>query len=234
MTARRASAGYLEMRKERNTLLGYGLSRRLSMVISLFERLCAGTVKVRVVDFGCADGVMLTALLDRFESQIEIGLGLDRFSERMPETTDPRLQFRKVHLAWDMPYPVETASQHFLIGSALYKHLSRPLVFLQESHRILAPGSCLVLLDPCRWTVRLGKRLGHFEARYTPNPWDQRILRLQIDAAGLSGLMEIVEYRRYWIAPTRRLFELGLEEYVPDCVIQAIGLHQAAVVQKVS
>jgi SAM-dependent methyltransferase len=224
---------YAELRNSRDSIFSYGLSRRLRMVSELFRTYCRETRNLQVVDFGCADGAMLIHLLKTFDGQIEKALGIDVFDHGIPDSVDARLTYQTVHLFREFPYPIDNDSQHLMIGSAFFKHNPSPLPFLSECHRGLRPGGYLMLLDPRPLVIQFGILVGYFDRKYNPNPWNQGSLHGLLTKSGLSKAIKVVHYGRYWLAPTRRLYELGFENWIPGGVTNALGLHQAAVLQKI-
>jgi SAM-dependent methyltransferase len=220
--------GYLNARLNKNSPLGYGLTRRITMVCSVFDRhQLAGDI----VDFGCGDGMMLDALAEHLEGRFKSGLGVDAFPVGVPaDQPARRMSFRRIDLAREYPFQIEDQSFDVGIASAFLKHHPEPRRFLAEASRILRAGGHLVLLDPRPLVVKIGIQFGRFGANTNPSVWSKRTIEGVIADRHLD--FRIKDYERYWIAINHRLFEWGLEAVFPAWIKHLAGLHQCLLLQK--
>lgn len=219
---------YLQERLDKKSPWGYGLSRRITMVLSVFDRY---GLSGDIVDFGCGDSMMLDAVARHLESRFTSGLGVDVFPIGVPADQPHRqMQFRRIDLSKEYPFQIDDESVDVAIASAFLKHHPEPARFLAEAYRILRPGGHLVLLDPRPLVVNIGIKFGRFGATSNPSVWSKRTIEALISDRQLG--FGIKDYERYWIAPNHLLFELGLEAVFPDCIRRVAGLHQCLVLQR--
>jgi SAM-dependent methyltransferase len=211
---------YWEFRKSRNNLFGYGLARRIEQLVSLVHRmkLPAG----RVVDMGCADGAMLKALCGACQVGEAIGFDVFEHGEAGPIRG---VKFIRHDLYTQYPFPCADGSVDLVIVSAFYKHHPAQLKFLAECNRLLAHGGAIVFLEPRRWVVRIGLRLGYFNPASCPHPWTRRTL-----AAQLGERLRITVVENYWVAPVASLY--WIERLMPAWLKRLAGLHQSIIVQR--
>lgn len=219
---------YFNERLDENSPYGYCLSRRITMVLSVTDR---HQLSGDVVDFGCADSMMLDAVAEHLQSRFSSGLGVDVFPTAMPpDQPDRRLHFQRVDLFKEFPFPIESESFDVAIASAFLKHHPAPARFLTEVNRILRVGGHLLLLDPRPMVVKIGMKFGRFRPKANPSVWSKRTISTLISDRNLG--LWIKEYERYWIAPNYQLFSLGLEDLLPGCLRRLAGLHQCLVLKR--
>jgi len=227
---------YPDLRANNNTLVGYGLQRRLRQIEGLLRVILdLGKLKdLRVLDFGCADDITLKYLLSKFGKIFEKGLGIDIFPFGVPNNMDSEgLRFFKLDLFNKFPYPFSDSSCNIVISSAFFKHHPNPKLFLNEIWRILEEEGYLLLLDPCPWVIKVGIWLKYFEKRYCPNIWDKNSIKLNVHEGNLNYRFKEIFYEKYWVAPNKFLFDLGVENLFPNKIINIFGLHQSLVLRKV-
>jgi SAM-dependent methyltransferase len=219
---------YLKERLDKKSPFGYGLTRRITMVLSVFDR---HHLSGDIVDFGCGDSMMLDAVADHLESRCTSGLGVDVFPMGVPADQPHRkMRFRRIDLSTEYPFQIDDESFDVAIASAFLKHHPEPARFLAEVYRILRAGGHLVLLDPRPLVVNIGMRFGRFGANSNPSVWSKRTIEALISDRQLGFWIQ--DYERYWIAPNHRLFELGLETLFPDWIKKVAGLHQCLLLQR--
>jgi SAM-dependent methyltransferase len=232
-----AIPSYTAQRTDPRTFFSYGLHRRFKEIRDEFRSWHSisdsSSVTATIADLGCADGAMLDALCDAFPNSIERAIGVDLFRGGFPnQVRSSNIEMVQHHLAKDFPYPFEAESVDFAIVSAYLKHHPSPASFLRELQRILKPNGRAVLLDPVPLVVRLGVLLRYFDPKYTMSPWSAQTLKGMFDREGLR--LRIRSKRRYWIAPSRKMFEMGIENALPAFVRNRIGVHQCVVVTRTS
>jgi len=189
--------------------------------------------KFDVVDFGCADGTMLEAIAVQMAERFGSGLGLDVFRSGIPSANiELNINFKAIDLFKQFPYPIEESSRDIAIASAFLKHHPSPVKFLVEVDRILRPGGLLLLLDPRPFVVRIGQRFGRFNPSYNPSLWSKVSIELMLNTSKLDSNLRVVEYWRYWVAPTYFLYRAGLERVMPKFLKNTLSLHQCLVLQK--
>lgn len=226
---------YTELRASGDGIISYGLFRRSSQLISLVEReISEGNLtKLRIVDFGCYDGAMMTKLSQRYSDICESAIGFDIFPHGQPEDIEEhKIRFIKWDLHQQMPYPLEDASQNLLIAAAFFKHHRSPEKFLRECDRILSKDGVLIMLDPRSWVVRIGFLFKYFIKKDNPNLWDKSSVEDLIAKCGLENSLEISRYEPYWVAPNKKLFDIGLENLMPGFLKRFLALHQSIVIKK--
>lgn len=226
---------YLASRLDPNSAFGYGLRRRTEMLLSCIDRFSPSTPRSSfdVVDFGCADGAMLGAAAAHLGAAMRSGTGLDVFRSGLPASLDQagRMDFVRVDLFKEFPYPLASTSQDIAIVSAFLKHHPAPRRFLDEVARILRTGGIAIVLDPRPIVVRVGMVFGRFNPLYNPSPWNRRTVTKLLDERPEPGLV-IEHFQRYWLAPNQASLRIGVERCLPDAVIRACGLHQCLVLRK--
>lgn len=223
---------YHQLRSNQNTFFGYGLQRRYAKIAEVFENLLREYEhSVEIADFGCAEGYMLQELLRTFEGRIKFAHGFDLFTQGVPNPSD-RIQFTPINLFYDYPYPLADDSIDVCYASAFFKHHPKPALFLAQLSRILKPGGKLLLSDPCSSTLRIGLSVGYFDRKWMPNRWNRRSLAQLLDSASAPIGLKLVQHERYWLAPTKRIFDVGLERLLPSAIRNNVGLHQLAVLEK--
>ena len=223
---------YLSKRRDVTTSFGYGLSRRTQMALEAVERFAPAAGTLRAVDFGCADGAMLNALAQRLGARFEGGTGLDVFRSGVPDD-DPvtRIVYRESNLFRDYPFPLEAGAFDIAIASAFIKHHPDPARFLSEVARCLGNGGIAVLMDPRPFVVKIGFRFSRFNPAYNPSLWSRNSVQSLLADHPTIGLT-MLDYRRYWIAPTYSIYRLGVEKAMPSFLRNAIALHQCMVLVK--
>ncbi len=223
---------YHQLRSSQDTFFGYGLQRRYAKIAEVFEELLLDYERsVEIADFGCAEGYMLQQLLRTFDGRIKSAHGFDLFKEGVPNQSD-NIQFTAVNLFHDFPYPLIDESIDVCYASAFFKHHPKPHMFLAELSRILKPGGKLLLSDPCSSTLRVGLGVGYFDRNWMPNRWNRRSLEKLLRGSSETIELSLVQYERYWLAPTKRIFDAGLERWLPSAIRRNVGLHQLAVLKK--
>lgn len=227
---------YTELRSVGEGIIGYGLSRRTSQLLKLVDRFVAedGVEALKVIDFGCYDGAMMAKLANRYKSIFTKAVGLDIFPHGVPEDElHGAIRFIKLDLWKEIPYPLEDGDYNLLVASAFFKHHRSPEPFLKECFRLLQKHGVLIMLDPCPWVVQVGMKFKYFVKEDNPNPWSKRSVEVMIENTGLKDNFVICDYERYWVAPNKKLFDLGIESWIPNFLIRRFGLHQSIVIKKV-
>lgn len=226
---------YNELRSVDEGIIGYGLSRRTSQLLKLVDRFVAedNVEALKVIDFGCYDGAMMLKLANRHESIFTKAVGLDLFPHGVPEDNlHGAIRFIKRDLWKEIPYPLEAGEYNLLVASAFFKHHRSPEPFLKECYRLLQKNGILIMLDPCPWVVQIGMIFEYFVKEDNPNLWSKHRVAKMIENAGLKDRFVICGYERYWLAPNKKLFDLGLESWTPNFLVQRFGLHQSIVIKK--
>jgi len=219
---------YFKERLDEKSPYGYCLGRRITMVLCVFDR---HQLSGDIVDFGCADSMMLDAVADHLQSRFTSGLGVDVFPIAVPADQPHRnVQFRKIDLFREYPFQIQDESFDVAIASAFLKHHPEPARFLAEVCRVLRPGGHAVLLDPRPVVVNIGMKFGRFRPNANPSVWSKRTIKALIADRSLDFL--VTEYERYWVAPNHPLFELGLEAVLPRWIRRVAGLHQCLLLQR--
>ena len=183
-----------------------------------------------MIDFGCADALMLRASARALGDRYGSGIGLDVFRAGAPADVDA-MRFVAVDLFKTFPYPVESASTDIAIVSAFMKHHPDNRRFLEEVARVLRPGGFAVLLDPRPFVVKVGMRIGKFSRHYNPSQWSPVGVQALLRDAGIA--LEPVYSERYWVAPTQALYDTGFERWLPRPVSNLLALHQCLVLRRI-
>lgn len=226
---------YDVLRSNGSGIISYGLFRRSTQLLKLVDKEIQDNhiTDLRMADFGCYDGAMMKSLSERHREIYDYAIGLDLFPHGKPsDIVENQIRFLQRDLWKEIPYPLADNSFNLLIASAFFKHHRDPKSFLQECCRVLTKDGILIMLDPCPWVVKIGFALNYFIAEDNPNLWNRTIVENLLKTAGLENLLFISSYERYWVAPNKRLYSLGLENFVPDFLINRIGLHQSIIIRK--
>ena len=229
----RYADSYLALRHDPNHVLGYGLMRRTRQLM----KACAPYVQshpgtLQVVDFGCADGHMLSEVAAAFPERRFRLVGLDRFQNGVPEVPaglDMRLL--RVDLFSLQPLPIAAGETDIIIASAFVKHHPRTADLLKEAHRLLKPGGIMVMLDPRPWVVHVGRMLSHFSRQFTPSIWSARSIRTTLRDS-MPGAFDVRSFEHYWIAPKNQPCFPTLEDDTPAFLRLFTSLHQSMVLAK--
>lgn len=222
--------------RTRAPVLATDLARRSQRAIAAIELHCSGDLPLDLVDFGCADGAMLFTLARRLGRRFGSGVGFDVFRGGMPSVPEGlRVRFVLADLFRDYPFVLPDRSRDVAVVSAFLKYHPSPVRFLGEVARILRPGGIAVVLDPRPLVVHLGSLVGRFNKGYIPALWGRDRLRAFVSgpAAQEAARLEMVEFERYWVAPTARLYRTGVEAWLSRQIVQLVGLHQCAVLRRV-
>ncbi|MGI9328171.1 MAG: methyltransferase domain-containing protein [Pseudomonadales bacterium] len=223
---------YHQLRSNQDTFFGYGLQRRYAKIAETIEELLPKYEHpIEIADFGCAEGYMLQQLLDTFEGRINFAHGFDLFKQGVPSHSD-KIQLTPVNLFYDYPFPLADESIDICYASAFFKHHPKPAKFLAQINRILKPDGKLLLSDPCSATLRIGLSVGYFDRNWMPNRWSRKSLAQLLESSPQPLDLTLVEYERYWIAPSKRVFDMGIERWLPSALRKTLGLHQLAVLEK--
>jgi SAM-dependent methyltransferase len=229
----RYADSYLDLRNDPNHVLGYGLMRRTRQLIKHcrpYVQSHPGTIQV--VDFGCADGHMLTQIAGAFADRRFRLIGLDRFPKGVPPTPgDLDMKLMAADLFAREPLPLPAGETDIIIASAFVKHHPRVGDLLKEAHRLLKPAGILVMIDPRPWVVHVGRMLKHFSRQFTPSIWGERSIRALMREQ-LPGAYRVQSFERYWIAPKNRFYVPSIEDNVPGFVRALTCLHQSMVLEK--
>jgi len=226
---------YAALRSDNDGIIGYGLSRRTSQLLKLVDQVIVKDIKsLKVIDFGCYDGAMALKLANRNKDIFTEAVGMDIFPHGIPDDEKQgAIKFIKRDLWKEIPYPLEAEHYNLLIASAFFKHHRAPERFLQECHRLLDKGGFLIMLDPCSWVVQVGMVLKYFIREDNSNVWNKKSVAAMLNKTGLQDSFEISNYERYWIAPNKKLYDIGIESIVPNFLIQIFGLHQSIILRKI-
>lgn len=227
---------YAELRSANDGIIAYGLQRRSSQLLKLVDQtICENNIEsLKIVDFGCYDGAMMTKLADHYQHIFSEAVGLDVFPHGIPDDgKQDKIKFVKKDLWQEAPYLLEAGYYNLLVASAFFKHHRTPDYFLTECHRLLQKNGVLIMLDPCPWVVQIGMRLKYFIKKDNPNIWNRKSVTTMLRKAGLQNNFVISQYERYWVAPNRAVYDLGVESWVPDTLIQHLGFHQSMVIRKI-
>jgi ubiquinone/menaquinone biosynthesis C-methylase UbiE len=141
----------------------YGLRSRTAEIARILQALPDGTT---ILDLGTADGRMISALEERLEKRIFVGLDLDLRLLRMA-----RKSGRDVINANIYSLCIKDKTIDIALLCATFKHLADPENALAEFRRILKPGGHLIVTDPRPGVVKIGAVLGYFERKYAQNIW---------------------------------------------------------------
>lgn len=226
------NATYISARQLDDGPLGYGLRRRTGMLLSAIDRMLPTIARPRldVIDFGCADALMLRAAARALGERYGSGLALDVFRAGAPADVDA-MRFLAVDLFETFPYPVESASTDIAIASAFMKHHPDNRRFLEQVARVLRPGGFAVLLDPRPFVVKVGMRIGKFSRQYNPSLWSPRSVQALLSDAGIA--LQPVYAERYWVAPTQALYDTGFERWLPGPLSNLLALHQCMCLKRI-
>lgn len=226
------AAQYLELRNDPKSSFGYGLMRRTNMLLEMMGKYATGENALDVIDFGCAEGAMLLAAAAKLDKRFQSGLGVDVFRSGVPQAdTVHNIRFAFADL-FRYPLPIESESRDVAIISAFLKHHPSPASFLREVSRILRSGGCAIVLDPRPWVVNVGFRVGRFNPEYNPSLWSLATIKTLL-AEQRDIRLDVKDYRRYWVAPTPAIFNLGVERILPANILHILAMHQCVVLTRI-
>jgi SAM-dependent methyltransferase len=191
------------------------------MVISTVQRLASAEL-IDAVDFGCADGFMLTALRERLPN-FRSGLGLDVFRAGMP-TREKGMSFEPIDLFKELDR-VQAGCANVAIVSSFIKHHPDPIRFLQAVRRALKQGGIAIVLDPRPFVVHAGALIGRFNKGYIPSLWSKGTLLGWLESEQLAGKFELESFDFYWRSPVQSL------EWMERSLPPVCSLHQCAVLR---
>jgi len=100
----------------------------------------------RLLDVGCADGVLLAHLGERVASAV--GVDPDAQASRTGRT-----EIRRESFPGNEPFP--DASFDCVAILAVLEHVHEPQALAREVHRVLAPGGCVVITVPHPFVDRI-------------------------------------------------------------------------------
>lgn len=80
--------------------------------------------------------------------RINLGCGSDRMAEFVNVDVSPNVGADVVHDLDVGPWPFDDGAAELLIAQDVFEHVREPLLFMRESHRILAVGGAMLLKVP--------------------------------------------------------------------------------------
>jgi SAM-dependent methyltransferase len=102
----------------------------------------------KLLDVGCGNGLFLSAI-DQAGSLTARGwklYGVDYSEYQLSETQGRPFEFAQCNVEDGLPFP--TASFDVVFAGELLEHLYNPDAFIEECHRVVAPGGYLVITTP--------------------------------------------------------------------------------------
>jgi len=226
---------YIDKRKSEKGIFSYGLSRRLNAIEKGLKLIIKeeNIHNLYVLDFGCADDVTLNFIQNSFYDVYEKGVGLDIFVQGMDFLNNTnKTSFIKINLSKEYPYPFKDQSFNIAICSAFLKHHPDPKKLLSEIWRILKSDGFILLLDPNPWVVKLGMLVNYFDKKYVPSIWSKNNIELECIEDNIKYKYVSYFYDKYWIAPNKFLYALGIEKICPKIIRKLFGLHQILILKK--
>ncbi len=172
----------------------YGLRCRTEEIVRILQRLSGG---IMILDLGTADGRMISALREKLEKRIFLGLDVDLRLLKIARNNGQDVVNANIYSLCIKDEAIDIA-----LLCATFKHLAEPERALTEFRRTLKPGGYLVMTDPRPGIVKIGAVLGYFERKYAQNIWSFRSIGPLIAKFGF----EVVEKRYFMKLRQLRFF----------------------------
>ncbi|MDX2267307.1 MAG: class I SAM-dependent methyltransferase [Bryobacter sp.] len=136
-----------------------------------------------VMDVGCGGGLLLSMMRERGHRVLGLDFSLDAAAIAWRENLVPAVCGSLV------PAPLPDASVSTLSMFHLLEHLYEPQRYLEEAHRLLAPGGCLVVQVPNAdsWTALLfGESWNGYDVPRHLQNFRLRDLEILLDQCGFA------------------------------------------------
>jgi SAM-dependent methyltransferase len=150
---------YLSNRKS-SALFRYGIARRSQALIQHLRQPKDSTSD-RLLDIGCADGLVTRRLVEGCGFGHHIGIDRDWAYLRAAQQN-----LTNVVLADGRYLPFSSSSFDVVVSTAVFKHIRGLDKLLQECHRVLKPDGRLAAIDPTPLGIRFGIMMGHFSRKH--------------------------------------------------------------------
>lgn len=205
----------------RASYLKYTLNARTEEILALIRRhLQAGGGVKRILDVGCADGLMTEELAKRISGCLFFGVERNTGFALGAHDVGNRYMYGDGCLL-----PVKDGSFDAVVVSAIFKHIPDPEAFIKELKRVLKKDGLIFICDPRPLMVRIGLLTGKFERRWLFNIWslsDYARFFLMFGFQSLSG--------GYYMPPMP--VPARFEALIKRLKLNFLFLHQAAVFKK--
>ncbi len=140
----------------KRTDLKYRLKRRTKEVSKVIRKSFGLASKLRCLDMGTADGLMLSKLNTIFNFKEAIGIDLSK--ELISKNKDP-----KIKLELSDVEKTRFKSNYFdiIVSAAVIEHLDNPEKFLSECYRLLKKGGLLIITTPNPFFDKIASTIGY-------------------------------------------------------------------------
>ncbi len=208
-----------------NTILKYGLDRRIEAVIQQMQHFCPPKPSV-ILDIGAADGIMLRRLTEYLNLNETMRIGIDPLFSRVQvgkENTQHVIQADGRRL------PFHNNSIDLIIATALFKHVSNLEQLFAESRRVLRRGGNLIATDPTPLGICLGRLFGHMTKEEIVNILDLDSTNRMLRDHGF----EVLFSERFMLSPIPIIGSKRIERILQRFSFDCIFLNQVVCAEKV-
>lgn len=143
----------------KNPVIKYSLSRRIEAVSEFIGEYLLKQQRsndsVKLLELGCADGLLGKALVDNFDFKNIVGVDLQ--DDQLKHNQFLAVQGDCQNL------PFKDNSFDILVGAALVEHIPSTSDFLKECYRVLRPEGLLVLTCPVPFYDWVCTKIGYFK-----------------------------------------------------------------------
>lgn len=219
---------YAEGRKTKKSLK-YRLWRRGNEVTRAINQyiipLNTNKKKLKVLDLGCADGLMLINLSKKFDIEatgVELSKGL--YEKAIKNCPDFNILNKDIN---NLDF-LENQKFDLIICTAVLEHLENPLLTVNFIKDILSPDGITVWTVPDPFWEHIATAVGHLKEEQHHNIPNLTQLR---DLAESNGL-KVIEAKKFMFSPIGFPFEILIEKFIRKLYLSFMMANQLIIAKK--
>ncbi|MGD2092315.1 MAG: class I SAM-dependent methyltransferase [Candidatus Aminicenantes bacterium] len=181
----------------------YRLKRRTHEVMNIITAYFPGqNPNLKILDVGTADGIMLSAIKNRFPHSLCFGFeyGMDLIKTNK----DKRL---KMICGDARLLPFQSGTFHLLIACSIIEHLEDAPGFIKESHRVLKKNGILIVTTPVPFWEKILTKTGHLDNDQHHQTYNLK----QLEEIFKKNNIKILKSKKFMMSPIGFPFELFFE-----------------------
>jgi len=208
--------------RSKKSFLRYTLTIRTQRIVNYLKKYIEEKEikgRIRILDIGCADGLMTEDIFRNIPCEIVIGI---------EKNVSFHLESKRniLYLFGDGCFlPFQSDQFNVIVISAILKHIKNTNAFANELSRVLKMKGIVIITDPRPLFIRMGIIIGKFDKKWLFNIWSSR------DYDNFFGCygFKLIYFQNYMLP-----FQLGkrCEELLGSIPLKPFFLHQIGVLEK--
>ena len=219
---------YAEGRNKKRSLR-YRLWRRSNEVIRAISQYIipfSKEKKIKILDLGCADGLMINNIANCFTTDsVGVELASDLFQLAKKKCPNSRIYNSDIK---NLDF-LEGEEFDVIICTAVLEHLENPSSAIRNIANLLSPNGITVWTVPDPFWEHIATAVGHLEDEqhhHIPNLRDLKNLAIKSN-------LEVIEAKKFMFSPIGFPYEIMIEKFLRKLSLSFLMANQLVIAKKI-